>query len=513
MFGLTTAPELRRNGLQWFNVERPLALADLRGRLTILDFWTICCVNCVHVQPTLRRIEETFAAEVAVIGVHSPKFPAEREPGAVAHAIARYDIRHPVVHDRDLELWADYGVSAWPTLVFIGPDGMVLGDLPGEPDCGKLLAGIGSMVRGWRERARGRAQAPRPPANPAAAGPATKAAIDDGGGAALRYPTKIKPIARGRGRLWACADSGHHQIVVLDDQGRERHRFGRGCPGFVDLGADDSAFNCPQGLVCCERFIYVADTGNHAIRRIDLASGSVTTVAGTGARGNVLCRPTRGHDVALASVWDLALGGSRLFFANAGTHQLGEVDLASGIVRPLAGTGHEGLADGPARAAHLAQPSGLALDEAGATLYFADSETSAVRALDLARASAGDADRGSAHGPQVRTLIGEGLFAYGRANGAFAEARFQHCLGLDWWDGALIVADSYNATLRVVDLAERRVSELGEAGFDWSDGVAGCDEPSGVTVAGPGRLLVADTNHHRLVEVLVGGGSARTWAA
>lgn len=506
MYGLTAAPELCREGLEWFNVERPLAMADLRGRLTILDFWTMCCVNCVHVHPTLRHIEETFAAEVVVIGIHSPKFPAERKREAVVHAIARYGIRHPIVHDPDLVLWTDYGVSAWPTLVFIGPDGGVLGDLPGEPDRDKIIAGIGGMVRGWRGRER--AREPLPLATAAAGDAGDEGGGNDGGGSRLRYPTKIKPIPRVGGGLgdglWACADSGHHQIVVLDDRGREHRRFGRGCPGFIDLGADDSAFNSPQGLVCDERFIYVADTGNHAIRRIEIASGCAVTLAGTGARGAVLRIPARGHEVELASVWDLALSGSRLFFANAGTHQLGELDLASGTVRALAGTGHEGLRDGAAHAAHLAQPSGLALDEAAATLYFVDSETSAVRALDLCGRAAG--------GGQVRTLVGDGLFSFGHSNGRFADARFQHCLGLDWWDGALIVADSYNAALRVVDLENRRVADFGEADFVWSDGLAGFAEPSGVTVAGPGRLLVADTNRHRLVELLVSSGAARAWA-
>lgn len=493
MFGLRPAPDLCRPGLQWFNVDRPLTMADLRGRLVVLDFWTGCCVNCLNVQETLKRVSAAFAdPAVVVVGVHSPKFPHEREPEAVAHAIERYDIRHPVVHDPDMLLWNAYGVRGWPTLVFVGPDGKVLGDLPGEPNAEKLISGIGRMVQGWRCGSQAEPPAPLP----------ITARPDENGarGTRLRYPTKIKPLAPvGGQRRWVCADSGHHQIVILDDDGRELGRFGSGEPGFIDLGAGDSAFNGPQGLVANGRSVFVADTGNHAIRRIDLATGSVGTLAGTGTRGDVLRRAASGQATALASVWDLALRGRSLFFANAGTHQLGVLDLDDGTVRPCAGTGQEDLVDGDAASACLAQPSSLAFSAGGEALYFLDSEASALRRLELG-------------GGRVSTLVGAGLFEFGDANGPLASARFQHCLGLDWWDGRLVVADSYNGLLRVVDPDRGEVADLGERSFACADGAFACSEPAGVAVAGPGRLLVADTNNHRLVELTVSSRTARTWA-
>jgi sugar lactone lactonase YvrE len=492
MFGLTPAPELSRPGLQWFNVDRPLTMADLRGRLVVLEFWTGCCVNCLNVQQTLRRIPGAFADDaVLVVGVHSPKFPHEREPETLAHTLQRQDIRYPVVHDPDLLLWRDYGVRGWPTLVFVGPDGKVLGDLPGEPDADKLLSGIGQMVQGWRAGVHG-----PPPPLPLAHGTPRGTGAN---GSRLRYPTKIKPVGGGAQRQWICADSGHHQVVVLDDEGNELRRFGSGEAGFIDLGQDDSAFSSPQGLVANGRSLFVADTGNHAIRRIDLATGEVSTLAGTGVRGGVLCRPQSGQDTALASVWDLALRGRSLFFANAGTHQLGVLDLDAGVVRPCAGTGQEDLVDGDAGSACLAQPSSLAFGADGKALYFLDSEASALRRLDLGA------------GGKVTTLVGAGLFEFGHVNGALQAARFQHCLGLDWWDGRLIIADSYNGVLRIVDPVRGEVSDLGERSFACADGDFACLEPAGVAVAGPDRLLVADTNKHRLVELSVESRTARTW--
>ncbi|MFO1128547.1 MAG: thioredoxin-like domain-containing protein [Rhodospirillales bacterium] len=488
MFGLMPAPGLGCPDLQWFNVAQPLSLADLRGRLVILDFWTPCCVNCLQALPTLNLLQKTYCDRLIIIGVTSPKYPAERDPEAVAHAIARHDIRHPVVHDPDLTLWRAYDVSAWPTLVFIDPEGNILGQLQGEPQAERLISGTGEMIRSWRRTD----TAPLPPL------PLTVPAQAAG---ALRFPGKIKPLIRPGGpKQWAVADTGHHQIVVFGDDGEEVARYGRGQPGFADLGADDSAFRAPEGLVCDARFIYVADTGNHAIRRIDLAGGGVTTLAGTGARGPALSRPLAGRDASLASVWDLEILGDDLFFANAGTHQIGAVDLASGIVRPLAGGAGEDLIDGDASRALLAQPSGLALDPQGRALYFTDSEASAVRRLSLCAA------------PKVETIVGAGLFDFGSADGDLADARMQHCLGLAWWADGLIVADTYNSQLRLIDLERHRVSRLSSGGHIQGPGLSG-GEPAGVTADGADRLLVSDTNHHRIIEICMRERRARAWAA
>jgi thiol-disulfide isomerase/thioredoxin len=489
MLGLAPAPEIHRHGLRWFNVARPLSLSHLRGRLVVLDFWTASCVNCLHVLPTLRRLEETFPDTLVVIGVNSPKYPAEHDPESVANAIARHDIRHPVVHDPELLIWRDYDIQAWPTLVFIDPDGRILGDLVGEPAVDRLISGIGEMLR--RRRCTGTAPPPLPFVPPAAPN------------GRFRFPAKIKQAGRnGSGKLWAIADSGHHQVVLCDDDGRELRRFGRGRPGFLDLEGEGSAFNNPQGLCWDGNCLFVADTGNHAIRRIDLATGGVCTLAGTGERGPLLGEPLPGREACLASVWDVECWDGQLLFANAGTHQLGRLDLATGEVSALAGTGDEDLADGTAADAHLAQPTGLALDRASGTLYFVDSETSSVRSV----AACGD-------GP-VETLVGAGLFECGRRNGDFAQARLQHCRGIAWRRGGLVVADTYNGLLRVLDLDRRQVSQLGGDDCNWSNGlrfVGG--ELSGVAADGEHRLLVADTNHHRIVELKADNAPrARVWA-
>jgi thiol-disulfide isomerase/thioredoxin len=487
------APEIDRPGLVWLNTAAPLSLDSLRGRLVILDFWTFCCINCIHVLPALRRVEERFPEEVVVIGVHSPKFAAEKDPENVARAVARYGVVHPVIHDPEFRLWRDYAVRAWPSLVFIDPAGREAGRHSGEADGDLLVQAVGNALAQYRENGL---------LSPAAL--MLQPVASDAG--RLAFPGKIKPMPVANGtKAWVLADAGHHQIVVLDDTGAETARYGSGAPGFADGPAGEARFNGPQGLVAGHgadgrAAIFVADTGSHALRRIDLASGRVTTLAGNGRRGPVLGSADPAASSSLASPWDLELKGAELYFANAGTHQLGVLDLAANSVAALAGDGGESLADGAALAARLAQPSGLALDPDGDRLFFADSETSSVRALHLD-------DR------RVETLVGTGLFDFGHANGPFASARLQHALGLCWWDGHLAVADSYNAAVRVLDLVARETRDLDD-GFDCHDPVClPLGEPAGIWADGADRLLVADTNNHRILEYLPAERRYRTWAS
>jgi sugar lactone lactonase YvrE len=499
MYGLVHAPELESPGLHWLNVERPPRLVDLRGRLVILDFWTSCCINCMHVLPTLARIEEEFADAVTVIGIHSPKFEAERDPDMVRHAIQRHGIRHAVALDNRFGLWQAYCVKAWPTLAFIAPDGRFLGNLSGEPDSDKLIEGIREMLSDWKNDGIRRA-APLAVSQPARQG------------RALAFPGKVKPVRLGDGDAlaWAAADAGHHQVVLFDDGGKELKRFGTGAPGFDDGDAATAAFNAPQGLAAANGVLAVADTGNHALRAVDLASGRVRTLAGTGKRGVGLCEAEPALQTPLASPWDVEWHAGRVLFANAGSHQLGVCDPDAGTVALLAGSSLEDIADGGPLDAKLAQPSGLAVSPDGTRLAFADSETSAIRLVHLDM----PAHEG---GNRVETLIGSGLFDFGHVNGPFEESVLQHPLGLSWADDdTLIVADTYNGRLRRLDLKARQSFDVGEASFACD---AGCcvstmtgGEPAGVWSAGPERMLFSDTNNHRILEVNPSARTVRVWA-
>ncbi|CCQ90828.1 NHL repeat containing protein [Nitrospina gracilis 3/211] len=472
---LIHAPPLEAGDLPWFNAARPLDLPELKGKVVILDFWTFCCINCIHVIPTLKRIEEKFAEHVVVIGVHSPKFPGEKVTDNVERAIRRYEIVHPIVHDRDFKIWNRYAIRAWPTLVFIGPDGYILGQLPGEPNADLLEETMNSLVKELREKGflQGNAADLIQPLKPE-----TKSE--------LSFPGKIAYSESDK--LFAVADANHNQVVIADREGTIRHRIGSGAVGKADGGFEEASFYRPQGLCFQDDVVWVADTENHLLRKIDLNSKQVTTVAGTGDQGGFLRDTHPAKETALSSPWDVSLHEGALYFANAGTHQIGRYHIAADTVEQFAGTGAEALQDGPRLQAPFAQPSGLTVGDG--KLFLADSETSAIRSIELGGQG------------KVETYVGTGLFDFGDRDGVGKEAVLQHPLGVHYVEGAVFIADSYNHKIRVLDLATHEVHTV-EASVDIVCDDKRCTrlwEPAGVLCLDK-VLYVSDTNNHRILKI------------
>ncbi len=478
------APELAIPGVTWLNTAEPWPLTRLKGKLVLLDFWTSCCVNCIHLLPTLAAVEAAFPQDLVVIGVHAPKFAAERDPARVTAAIQRHGIRHAVAHDPDLILWDAYAARAWPTLVLVDGAGYVIGASSGEPDRAGLIDRLGQVL--MEERAGGRSQPAPLPTAPAPPEPAR-----------FHFPTHLSPLPGGG---FVLADSSNHQIVVLRPDGGEAMRVGDGIAGNADGDLLTARFRRPEGVAGDASAIWVADTGNHRLARIDRQTGAVETIAGTGARGGLLGAPEFGLEVSLASPAAITPFGGAVAFANAGTHQLGLYDPADGTITRLAGSGAEGLRDGIAPDAVLAQPAAVAAVPDQAMLFFLDSESSSLRALVIR-------DQ-----PEVATLIGTGLFDWGAENGTLAEARLQHPLALAFAPGRLYIADSYNDRIRVLDLQRQTISDLDD-GFTCDDPICRpLAEPSGIAVAADGALLVVDTNHHRILRYDLTTRRYRTWA-
>ena len=140
------APELA--GRRWMNSGgKDLTLADLRGKVVLLDFWTFCCINCLHVLDELRPLEEKWENELVVVGVHSPKFEFERTVEAVDQAVERYQVEHLVLDDPDLVTWQAYTARAWPTLAVIDPEGYLVATMSGEGHA----AGLTEIIEGLIE--------------------------------------------------------------------------------------------------------------------------------------------------------------------------------------------------------------------------------------------------------------------------------------------------------------------------------------------------------------------------
>ncbi len=475
------APEFPE-GLEWLNAGRPLRLADLRGKVVLLDFWTFCCINCMHVLPDLKVLERKYPRELAVIGVHSAKFPNEKDAEQIRQAILRYEIEHPVVNDHEFRVWRSYGVRAWPTLAVIDPEGYLYSAVSGEGH----LQDLDETAALLADRARREGRLNETPLHLALE-------RERAGATALAFPGKVL-ADEGSGRLFI-ADSSHNRIVIADLEGSVQAVAGTGAQGAADGPFDATTFHHPQGMALDGNSLYVADTENHLIRRLDLGAGTVETVAGTGRQARSFNEAGRGRGVALNSPWDLVRVDRAIYIAMAGSHQVWVMDLDTGDLRPFAGTGREALMDGAREMGALAQPSGLATD--GKVLYVADSEISAIRRIELG-------PRGA-----LRTIVGLDLFEFGDVDGAGMVVRLQHPLGVALHGGRLFVADTYNHKIKELDPDRsecRTVVGTGRPGFeDGGPAEASFAEPGGISAAAD-RLYVADTNNHaiRMVDLKTG---------
>ncbi|WP_420034472.1 NHL domain-containing thioredoxin family protein [Streptomyces sp. cg28] len=453
------APELVGKG-GWINTDGKLeGLVDLRGRIVIVDFWTFCCVNCLHVLDELRELEEKHRDTVVVIGVHSPKFVHEAEHGAVVDAVERYGVEHPVLDDPELATWKQYAVRAWPTLVVIDPEGYVVAQHAGEGHAHAIERLVEELeaehaAKGTLRRGDGPYVAPEPVATD------------------LRFPGKALLLPTGN---FLVSDTTRHQLVELAADGESVvRRIGSGERGF-----GPESFNEPQGLALLDAdTVVVADTVNHALRAVDLTTGAISTLAGTGKQwwqGSPTSGPAR--EVDLSSPWDVAVFGGKVWIAMAGVHQLWTYDPVERTVGVAAGTTNEGLVDGPGAEAWFAQPSGLAATED--RLWVADSETSALRWVDLDGV--------------VRTAVGTGLFDFGHRDGAAGQALLQHPLGVTALpDGSVAVSDTYNHALRRYDPATGQVSTL----------ATDLREPSDAVLVGDtGEIVVVESARHRLTRL------------
>jgi thiol-disulfide isomerase/thioredoxin len=471
------APSLR-GGLSWIN-SGPISLGELRGKIVLLDFWTFCCINCHHILPDLAKLEEKYKDELVVIGVHSPKFPAERSTENIRRKVSEYRIGHPVVNDGDMVIWKRYNVQQWPTLVLIDAKGNFVTGFGGEGNYETIDRAISQLVE--QHKANGELNLTPLKFSPEMERPS------DG---PLLFPGKVLADADGR-RLFI-ADTGHNRIIQTSLDGSDPFAIGSGLQGFDDGSFNQATFNRPQGMYLDGNTLYVADTENHAIRAVALKEDKVTTIAGIGRQAQ-RPYPVGSSDQAkttpLCSPWDLIrLPGDKasLYIAMAGTHQIWKLDVERGIVGVLAGSGHEDIVDGPAATARFAQPSGLATD--GENLFVADSEVSGIRAITGVKAKQ----------PVVRTIVGTGLFDFGDRDGRGSAARLQHCLGLAYRGGRLYIADTYNNKVKVCEPKSHSVRTfVGAQRPGDSDDPPHFYEPGGLS-ATETDLYVADTNNNKV---------------
>jgi DNA-binding beta-propeller fold protein YncE len=471
--------------LEWLNTGRPLTKKDLKGKFVILDFWTYCCINCMHILPELKKLEEKYKDDLVVIGVHSAKFDGEKDTESIRKAILRYEIAHPVINDAEHEVWNIYGVQSWPTIVLIDPEGKYCARNSGEFKAEDVMPIMDKAVAYYKKKGL-LVKAP------------VKLDLEKIPSTPLRFPGKLLADAKSK-RLFI-ADSNHNRIVIAGLDGKLQDVIGSGTQGKANGDFQTATFNHPQGLALKGDTLYVADNENHMLRKVDLKAKQVTTIAGDGEQAAGARREwSEGKPklIQLNSPWDLWIDGDDLYIAMAGPHQIWKMPLDESEIGPYAGNGREDIVDGPllpeepyeSGYASFAQPSGLTSD--GKSLFVADSEGSSIRAVPLP-------DKGK----EVTTVLGTSelrvgrLFQFGDVDGPKEKAQLQHCLAVAYQGGNIYVADTYNNKIKVVDAATgdaETIAGTGEAAL--SDDKPSFDQPAGLSIAG-GKLYVADTNNH-----------------
>ena len=464
------APELT-GGSGWLNTDRPLSIAALKGKVILLDFWTYGCINCMHIIPDLKRLEAKYPNELVVIGVHSAKFKNEKETENIRRIILRYELEHPVYNDSEFSVWQSYGVRAWPTQVLIDPAGYAIGAVSGEGNYDVIDQTIAKTVEEFRKRGELNEEP-------------LKLVLERAkvGDLPLAFPGKVLADAP-NDRLFI-ADSNHYRIVITKLDGSLVQIIGTGERSAIDGPFEKATFYRPQGMALDGGTLYVADTENHLIRKLNLKARTVETIAGTGKQSTDYFKEGPGRSVGLSSPWDLQLVGRTLYIAMAGPHQIWKLDLDKDHVSTFAGSGREARLDGELLQAGFAQPSGITSD--GKSLYTADSESNIIRRIDLEKG-------------RVETLVGGDLFEFGDVDATGDDVRLQHPLGIVSVGDKLLIADTYNHKIKELDPQKEKVTTLfGTGKPGQADGTSpSFYEPGGLTVAN-GKLYVADTNNHAI---------------
>ncbi len=455
---MSKAPELI--GDTWFGTTNPrLGIADFKGRFLLLDFWTLCCVNCHHVLAELRPLEQKYQDVLTVVGVHSPKFEYEKLPESVAAAIDRHEIHHPVLNDPNMTTWQSYGVRAWPTLVLVDPRGEIIATYSGEGHAHAIEALIESLIPEYEAssdliRGAGLYKAPAPSS------------------LALKQPGKIVAIPTSYRALLAGAEllvsnSGAHNLVGLTTENLIDPviTIGSGLRGSADGSFASASFAEPYGAVFLDgelvkqvgAHLLVADTANHLIRAINLETKNVFTIAGTGEQW-MQADATSGKalEVKISTPWDIEVFGQVLLIAMAGEHRIWFYEFESKTLGIFAGTTNEGLVDGNLDEAWFAQPSALAQSKTNpGKVWIIDAETSALRAVQDGK---------------IVSLVGKGLFDFGHLDGPSDQALLQHPLGvLELPDGNVLIADTYNRAIRKYSPATNQVTTIARELSEPSD--------------------------------------------
>lgn len=413
---LGIAPELD-DSVSWLNTT-PTTLAALRGHPLLLLFWNAGSTHCHNALQSVAALAGRFRGNATFIAIHVPKFDFERDAAPARQAMQGEGAALPLVNDTEWAAWQHYGIPAWPTAVLVDADGLLRERFVGDRAIEGLPSALEALVDANFQRAPGQSktmQLETMSTHGALLAPAGLAAT----------PTRLY-----------VADTGNHRILECMHDGRIVRRIGHGNRDSVDGLADVAGFNSPRGMVLLQDRLYVADTGNHSIRRINTRTGEVDTLVGSGRSGDPVAGALRmPTDSPLDRPWGLAVVASSLLVTQASGHQLWSFELGTRVLRHVAGSGEFGMSDGNAVSASFAQPTGVTV--IGEHAYVVDAASSSLRQIKLTDGS-------------VYTVFGRGPHEFGLRDGGQRQALMQYptAIATLGQGTGLWVADTGNGALR-----------------------------------------------------------------
>jgi hypothetical protein len=455
----TTAPEFPP-GIEWLNLLSPLRMAQLRGKVCALAFVNAGSAWCQQRLADLARLRARHGDRLNVVAVHVPRFEGERDGRRIGKRLNSQRYGFPIGHDPDWTLWQHYGIEAWPTVVLIDGEGRIRERIVGDGPVRELDARLGELV------------AELVPALPSAE------PIEMRRGGEPPLPLRFPAGLVVSGNYLYVADCEHHRVLECDQAGRVLRQFGSGDPGFIDGPMELAAFNRPHGMCLWRDVLYVADSGNHAVRRIELRGGDIDTLCGAGRHGT----PREGaisdpRSVVLDQPRAVALSGSALFIATTGDNRIWKYDLGAPALELVAGSGRLAVADGNGVGAAFAEPVALAAVQQA--LYVCDAAGSAIRSVNVRTGA-------------VSTLVGQDPWQFGHADGARTEAKLQQpqAIALDPDAPLLWIADGGNDALRCLRLGGGELTTV-----QLPQRLHGA---AGLAVGG-GAIWIADTDAHAVL--------------
>lgn len=291
------------------------------------------------------------------------------------------------------------------------------------------------------------------------------------------------------------ADSGNNKIRKIEiATGVVTTLAGSGVAGGVDGTGTAASFFSPNGITINGANLYVVDTNNNRIRKIVIATGAVSTLAG-GIQGTLDGERTEARFFLPTYITS---DGENLYVTEFYTHTIRKIVIATGVVTTLAGNGSQGSIDGTGTAASFNEPTDITND--GINLYVADTKNNKIRKIVIATGV-------------VTTLAGSG--SIGSTNGVGTEASFNSPKGIISDSANLYVADSQNNTIRKIVMATGVVSTFAGIGtFGSTDGsstAASFGAPQGITSDGT-NLYITDISTHKIRKIVIATGQVTTLA-